>query len=252
MCILYLIVYNFTKFRWAENRTPSKSILGVWWCAIALARLKRQGLVTIQWCSQKSLSWQLSLNLSGEQFKAPLPFFKNEALLLFGCFFTKFGIVIDGFSSETKELKSKNGVFWANYFKKHPIWANLGAILSKMVYWWVGNWAKNWYRESQIFKVRQGTSTYSFGESNPPGGNRSNQCTIWQAQNCQVFKLLRKKKISWFETHWLPLAYQRFCFFFFFFFFFFNFFKNFLQSLSKANDLKGLFIMTMAPFQLFC
>ena len=22
-----------------------------------------------------------------------------------------------------------------------------------MVYWWVGNWAKNWYRESQIFKV---------------------------------------------------------------------------------------------------
>ena len=28
-------------------------------------------------------------------------------------------------------------------------------FLSKKVYWWVGNWAKNWYRESQIFKVRQ-------------------------------------------------------------------------------------------------
>ena len=61
-----------------------------------------------------------------------------------------------GVSSETKELKlHKLGVFWASYCKKHPIWSKLGAVLSEMVYWWVGNWAKNWYRESQIFEVRQ-------------------------------------------------------------------------------------------------
>ena len=75
---------------------------------------------------------------------------------LLGHFFAKFGIAIGGFSSETKEPKlHKLGVFWANYCKKHPIWSKLGAFLSKMVYWWVGNLAKNWYRDSQIFKVRQ-------------------------------------------------------------------------------------------------
>ena len=75
---------------------------------------------------------------------------------LLGHFFAKFGIVIGGFSSETKEPKlHKLGVFWANYCKKHPIWSKLSALLSKMVYWWVGNLAKNWYRDSQIFEVRQ-------------------------------------------------------------------------------------------------
>ena len=73
---------------------------------------------------------------------------------LLGHFFAKFGIAIGGFSSETKEPKlHKLGVFWANYCKKHPIWSKLGAFLSKMVYWWVGNLAKNWYRDSQIFEV---------------------------------------------------------------------------------------------------
>ena len=67
-----------------------------------------------------------------------------------------FEIAIGGFSSETKEPKLHQlGVFWANYCKKHPIWSKLGAFLSKMVYWWVGNLAKNWYRDSQIFEVRQ-------------------------------------------------------------------------------------------------
>ena len=75
---------------------------------------------------------------------------------LLGHFFAKFGIAIGGFSSETKEPKLHNlGVFWANYCKKHPIWSKLGAFLSKMVYWWVRNLAKNWYRDSQIFEVRQ-------------------------------------------------------------------------------------------------
>ena len=73
-----------------------------------------------------------------------------------GHFFAKFGIAIGGFSSETKEPKlHKLGVFWANYCKKHPIWSKLGAFLSKMVYWWVGNLAKKWYRDNQIFEVRQ-------------------------------------------------------------------------------------------------
>ena len=75
---------------------------------------------------------------------------------LLGHLFAKFGIAIGGFSSATKEPKlHKLGVFWASYCKKHPIWSKLGAFLSKMVYWWVGNLAKNWYRDSQIFEVRQ-------------------------------------------------------------------------------------------------
>ena len=69
---------------------------------------------------------------------------------LLGCFFAKFGIAIRGFPSEPKEPKfHKLGVFWANYHKKHPIWLKLGAFLSKMVYWWVGNYAKKY-----IEKVR--------------------------------------------------------------------------------------------------
>ena len=40
-----------------------------------------------------------------------------------------------GFSSETKEPKlHKLDVFWANHCKKRPIWSELGAFLSKMVY----------------------------------------------------------------------------------------------------------------------
>ena len=58
--------------------------------------------------------------------------------------------------SEMKEPKlHKLGVFWANYCKKHPIWAKLGTFLSKMVYWWVSNWIKDWYTESQICNVQQ-------------------------------------------------------------------------------------------------
>ena len=89
-----------------------------------------------------------------------------------GTFFAKFGIAIGGgFSSETKEPKlHKLGVFWANYCKKHPIWSKLGAFLSKMVYWWVGNLAKNWYRDTSDFRGPAGTSTYDFGERTPPPG----------------------------------------------------------------------------------
>ena len=51
---------------------------------------------------------------------------------LLGRFFAKFGIAIGGFSSEMMEPKlHKLGVFWATYCKKHPIWAKLGAFLSK-------------------------------------------------------------------------------------------------------------------------
>ena len=89
-----------------------------------------------------------------------------------GHFFAKFGIAIGGFSTETKEPKlHKLGVFWANYCKKHPIWSKLGAFLSKMVYWWVGNLAKNWYRDSQIFEVRQAHPRTILVKETPPGQN---------------------------------------------------------------------------------
>ena len=44
---LSIIGYNFFRFRCAENHTPGTLLtfnLGVWWCAICLACLKRQGL----------------------------------------------------------------------------------------------------------------------------------------------------------------------------------------------------------------
>ena len=56
-----------------------------------------------------------------------------------GCFFAKFGIAIGGFHQRQRSLNYINWVYiWANYCKKHPIRSKLGAILSKMVYWWVG------------------------------------------------------------------------------------------------------------------
>ena len=62
---------------------------------------------------------------------------------LLGCYFAKFVIAIGGFSSGMKEPKLHTlGVFCVNYGRKHPICANLGDFLSKMVYWWVGNCAK--------------------------------------------------------------------------------------------------------------
>ena len=91
---------------------------------------------------------------------------------LLGCFFVKFGIAIGGFHQRRlKEPKlHKLGVFWVNYCKKkHPIWAKLGAFLSKMVYWWGTNWVKNWYRESQIFEVRQALHPRTIWWNNPPG-----------------------------------------------------------------------------------
>ena len=96
---------------------------------------------------------------------------------LLGHLFAKFGIAIGGFSSETKEPKlHKLGVFWANYCKKHPLWSKLGAFLSKMVYWWVENLAKNWYRDSQIFEVRQAhPRTILVKEPPPPGKSRSHK-----------------------------------------------------------------------------
>ena len=40
-----------------------------------------------------------------------------------------------------------------------------------MVYWWVGNWTKIWFRESQNFQGQAGSFTYmyDFGKSNPLG-----------------------------------------------------------------------------------
>ena len=68
------------------------------------------------------------------------------------CCFAKFGIAIGGFSSKQKSPNSGIGRIFCKLFYKAP---NFGAFLSKNVYWWVGYLAKNWYRESQIFEVRQ-------------------------------------------------------------------------------------------------
>ena len=88
---------------------------------------------------------------------------------LLGCLFREIWYGDRGFSSGMKEPKShKLGVFWANYCKKHPIWSKLGAF-SKMVYWWVGNQAKPWYRESQILEVRQAHPRTILVKVTPPG-----------------------------------------------------------------------------------
>ena len=82
----------------------------------------------------------------------------------------KFDIPIGGFSSEMKKPKLKNWVYFEQItVKKHPIWAKLGALLSKMVYWWVGNLARNWYRESQIFNARYAHPRMILGRVPPMG-----------------------------------------------------------------------------------
>ena len=60
--------------------------------------------------------------------------------LPFGALFHEIWYSDRGVSSEMKEPKlHKLDVFGANYCKKHPICSKLGAFLSKVVYWWVGN-----------------------------------------------------------------------------------------------------------------
>ena len=52
--------------------------------------------------------------------------------LPFGALFREIWYSDGGVSSEVMEPKlHKLGVFWANYCKKHPIWAKLCAFLSK-------------------------------------------------------------------------------------------------------------------------
>ena len=52
-------------------------------------------------------------------------------------FWGSFSVVWFGFHQ--RQGNPNLSVFWANYCKKHPIWLKLGAILSKIVYWWVEN-----------------------------------------------------------------------------------------------------------------
>ena len=89
---------------------------------------------------------------------------------LLGCFLAKFGTAIGGFSSDegAQIKKKKMGVFWANYCKKHPIWAKLGAFLSKKVYWWVGKWAKIGIEKSN-FRGSASTSRTVLAKVIPPG-----------------------------------------------------------------------------------
>ena len=77
---------------------------------------------------------------------------------------------IEGFSSETKEPKlHKLGVFWVNNNKKHLIWANLKCFSTEngTIYWWVGDWVKNWYGESPIFEVQLAHSHTIFVKVTP-------------------------------------------------------------------------------------
>ena len=71
-------------------------------------------------------------------------------------------------SSEMKEPKNKNYIL-SKLLQKTP---NLGKIMCfsiKKVYRWVSNWAQNWYRESQIFKVRQAHPRTILAKVPPPG-----------------------------------------------------------------------------------
>ena len=63
---------------------------------------------------------------------------------------------------------SKICVFWANYCKKHPIWAKLVVFYHKSILMG-GSWGKNWYRESQIFEVRQAHPRMILAKVNPLG-----------------------------------------------------------------------------------
>ena len=67
----------------------------------------------------------------------------------------------------------------ANSYEKHPVCSKLGAFLSKMVYWWVWNRAKNWYRESQIFEVRQAQPRTILVKVTPPGLNTGLLYSCW-------------------------------------------------------------------------
>ena len=90
--------------------------------------------------------------------------------LPFGALFRKIRCTNRGVFIRDKGAQiSKLGVFWAYYSKKHPILTKLGAFLLKMVYWWVGNLGKNWYRESQIFEVRQAYPCMILKRVPPPG-----------------------------------------------------------------------------------
>ena len=76
--------------------------------------------------------------------------------LPFGTLFREIWYSDGGGSSETKEPElHKLGVFGANYCKKHPIWSKSDAFLSKMVYWWAGNWPKIGIEKVKFFEVRQ-------------------------------------------------------------------------------------------------
>ena len=62
----------------------------------------------------------------------------------------------------------KLGVFSANYYRKHPVWAKLGAFLSKILYCWVSNSAKN-IEKVRFFKFRWHIPRTIWERVLPPG-----------------------------------------------------------------------------------
>ena len=143
-----------TRFVWSPN------MRGAWlsgygaglWCAWLRVRTPKDFFASFS----KALSVLRKTNrprLRVHVFRGVLTLTWYRYMCLpFGALFREIWYSDRWFSSETKEPKlHKLDIFWANYCKKHPIWSKLGAFRSKMVYWWVGNLAKNWYRDSQIF-----------------------------------------------------------------------------------------------------
>ena len=77
-----------------------------------------------------------------------------------------------GVSSEAEESKlHKLGYFGQIIVKTTQFGQNWVLFFQKWyrAYWWVGNWTKNWYRESQSFKVLQAHSRTILVRVSPRG-----------------------------------------------------------------------------------
>ena len=112
---------------------------------------------------------------------------------LLRCFFCKLWYSDWWVSSKWKEPKLNWVYLRKVYCEKHPIWANLDAFLSKMVYWWVGNWAKIWYEKIKF--TRSG---------------RHNRIQCWQKYPPPVFSTADSRSNLVFKTSFFGEGEYRF------------------------------------------
>ena len=130
-------------------------------------------------------------------------------------------VIIRGKGAQIQKL----GVFWANYCKKHPMWAKLGAFLLKRYTdgWVIGR--KIGIRRKSNFRGSAGTSTYNFGKSNPPGTRLtlftefcgrlrasikllSSLRLIGSAMFGATFNLVTRVRLPWFLEHWKMIVFK--------------------------------------------